>query len=586
VSFDANPNNGSYTVNWGAVPGATSYLLQESVNGGAWTTVYSGSAANKALSGKAGGSYVYQVEGCVGTTCGGWTTSATLGVRPALPAVSVPSGTINGTYTVSWTAPATASAYMVQESLNGGAWTTIAASTAANAISRPGTTSGSYTYQVAAYNNYGTRGWAGSNAVTVDTTYGVVPTAPASLTVPASSSTGSATLGWSASSLTTSYALQQSNNGGTSWTGVYNGSGTSTAVSGLANGSYIFQVQACNTYGCSPWIAGGATLVVTHPPATAPSLSVPASSASGSYTVSWGGVSGATTYTLQEQVNGGTWATIQTSSATSKAISGKGNGTYGYKVQACNVGGCGPWSIAGTTTVLLPPSAAPSLSVPATSSTGSYTVSWGGVSGATSYTLQEQVNGGGWTTLQASGSTSRSISGKTSGTYGYRVQACNASGCGPWSGVSSILAVVPAPIAIDGQSYQEDYFIPAKQTGSVAMVFAIYNGNTWELHSAVPGATHTKASGTVPPSAATVRFTWTYVGIPSGYQDAGGTVTNPASSPVTVSSNPSTQYLTMTASGGTPRGRTYQLKVDFFNAAGTNISSSTCTLTAMTESGA
>ena len=587
VSFDANPNNGSYTVSWGTVPGATSYLLQESASGSAWTTVYSGSAASKALSGKAGGSYVYRVEGCVGATCGAWTSSATLGVRPALSTVTVPTGTINGTYTVSWTAPASATGYDVQERLNGGAWATIASNTAATAISRPGTISGSYTYQVSAKNAYGSRGWAASAAATVDTTYGVVPTAPASLTVPASSSTGSATLSWSASSLTTSYTLQQSSNGGTNWSAAYTGSGTSAAVSGLANGSYIFQVQACNTYGCSAWKAGSATLVVTRPPSTAPTLSAPGSSTSGSYTVSWGVVSAATSYILQEQVNGGTWTTIQNSSATSKAISGKGSGTYGYKAQACNAGGCGPWSSTGTTTVLLPPSSAPSLSVPGTNSTGSYTVSWGGVSGATSYTLQEQVNGGGWTTLQASGSTSRNISGKTSGTYGYRVQACNASGCGPWSGVSSILAVVPAPIAIDGQSYQEDYFIPARQTGSVAMVFAIYSGSTWELYSAVPGSTHrSKASGSVPPSAATVRFTWTYVGIPSGYQDAGGTVTNPASSPVTVGSNPSTQYLTMTASGGTPRGRTYQLKVDFFNAAGTNISSSTCTLTAMTESGA
>lgn len=675
VSFDANPNNGSYTVSWGAVPGATSYLLQESANGGAWTTVYSGSAASKALSGKAGGSYVYRVEGCVGTTCGGWTSSATLGVRPALPTVTVPTGTINGSYTVSWTAPASATGYDVQERVNGGAWTTIASSTTATAISRPGTSSGSYTYQVSAKNTYGSRGWAASAAVTVDTTYEVVPTAPASLAVPASSSTGGATLSWSASSFTTSYTLQQSSNGGTSWTAAYTGSGTSAVVSGLVNGSYVYQVQACNTYGCSAWKAGSATLVVTHPPATAPTLSTPASSASGSYTVSWGAVGTATSYALQEQVNGGAWTTIQSSSATSKAISGKGNGTYGYRVQACNVGGCGPWSSTGTTTVLLPPAApasitvpatssgsiavswaasatatsytlqqrlgtgswgtvyagtatsstrtvtasgsytyqvqacntggcstykassavavtippatAPALSVPATNSTGSYTVSWGGVSGATSYTLQEQVNGGGWATVQANSATSWNASGKTTGTYGYHVQACNAGGCGPWSGVSSISAVVPAPIAINGQSYQEDYFIPAKQTGSVAMVFAINSGSTWELYSAVPGATHTiKASGAIPLTAATVQFTWTYVGIPSGYSDAGGTVTNPASSAVAISTNPVTQYLTMTASGGTPRGRTYQLKVDFFNAAGTNISSSTCTLTAMTESGA
>ncbi|HWX66569.1 MAG TPA: hypothetical protein VNZ27_09115, partial [Rhodanobacter sp.] len=548
IGFDANPNNGSYTVSWGAVPAATSYLLQESANGGGWTTVYSGSAASSALSGRAGGSYVYRVEGCIGTTCGAWTSSATLGVTPTLPTVTVPSGTINGTYTVSWTAPATASAYMVQERLNGGAWTTIAASTAANAISRPGTTSGSYTYQVAAYNSYGTRGWAGSSAVTVDTTYGVLPTAPASLTVPASSNTGGATLSWSASNLTTRYVVEQSSNGGTNWTGIYSSSGTSTAVSGLADGSYVFHVQACNTYGCSAWTAGSATLVVTHPPTTAPAVSVPANSTNGSYTVSWSGVAGQVSYTLQEQVNGGGWTTVQTNGLTNWSTSGRGNGTYGYHAQACNVGGCGPWSAVASTTVLLPPpvpasisapasssgiftvtwaasatatsytlqqsangggwttvysnaangttlnetatgsytfrvqacnssgcsayatsnpvavtippASAPSLSVPVSSTNGSYTVSWGGVGGATSYTLQEQVNGGGWTTVQANGNTSWSTSGRGNGSYGYRVQACNAGGCGPWSGTGTITVVlIPAApaapnVSSSGPSYK------------------------------------------------------------------------------------------------------------------------------------
>jgi len=550
IGFDANPNNGSYTVSWGAVTGATSYLLQESANGGGWTTVYSGSAVSSALSGRAGGSYVYQVEGCIGTTCGAWTSSATLGVRPILPTVTVPSGTINGTYTVSWTAPATASAYMVQERLNGGAWTTIAASTAANAISRPGTTSGSYTYQVAAYNSYGTRGWAGSNAVTVDTTYGVLPTAPASLTVPASSNTGSATLSWGASNLTTRYVVEQSSNGGTSWTGIYNSSGTSTALSGLADGSYVFHVQACNTYGCSAWTAGSVTLVVTHPPTTAPTVSAPANSTNGSYTVSWSGVAGPVSYTLQEQVNGGGWTTMQTNGMTSWSTSGRGNGTYGYHVQACNAGGCGPWSAVASTTVLLvppvpasisvpatsngpiavswaasatatiygldqsinggawaqvyansatsttvtagasgsysfrayacnasgcngyatssavavtiPPASAPSLSVPASSNSGSYTVSWGGVSGATSYTLQEQVNGGGWTTVQANGSTSWSTSGRGNGTYGYQVQACNAGGCGPWSGTSSVSVLL----------------LPATPTGLSSTLYATFYSDT------------------------------------------------------------------------------------------------------------
>lgn len=537
VSFDANPNNGSYTVSWGGVPGATSYLLQERANGGGWTTVYSGSAASKALSGKAGGSYAYQVEGCLGTTCGAWTSSATLGVTPALPSVTVPSGTINGTYTVSWTAPASATGYDVQERVDGGSWTTIASNTAATSISRPGTASGSYIYQVSARNAYGTRGWAASSAVTVDTTYGVLPVAPTPLTVPATSSTGSAALSWSAVSLATRYVVEQSSDGGTNWTDIYNNSGTSTTVSALADGSYVFQAQACNTFGCSPWTAGSAALVVTHPPSTAPTVNAPASSASGSYTVSWTAVDTATSYTLQEQVNGGSWATIQTGSATSKALSGKGNGSYGYQAQACNVGGCGPWSSVGTTVVLLPPAVpasitvpatssgsiavswtasstatsytlqqrlgsgswssvytgaatsstrtvttsgsytyqvqacntsgcsaykvsgavvvtippatAPSLTVPATSNTGSYTVSWGAVTAATSYTLQEQVNGGSWATIQSSSETSKAISGKGSGSYGYHVQACNVGGCGPWSSIGTV-SVLLAPSTPSG----------------------------------------------------------------------------------------------------------------------------------------
>ncbi|MBT2143982.1 MULTISPECIES: hypothetical protein [unclassified Rhodanobacter] len=548
VSFDTNPNNGSYTVSWGAVPGATSYLLQESANGGGWTTVYSGSAASKALSGKAGGSYVYRAEGCVVATCGAWTTSATLGVTPALPTVTVPSGTINGTYTVSWTAPASTTSYDVQERLDGGGWTTIASNTVATSISRAGTTSGSYTYQVSAKNAHGTRGWAGSNAVTVDTTYGVVPDVPAGLSVPATSNTGAVALSWSAANLATSYTLQQSGNGGVSWSTAYTGSGTNAALTGLADGSYVYQVQACNTYGCSAWKAGSATLVVTHPPTAAPTLSAPASSATGSYTVSWSGIAGPVSYTLQEQVNGGAWTTVQTNGLTSWSTSGRGNGTYGYHVQACNVGGCGPWSATGSTTVLLPPmapssitvpatssgsiavswaasatatsytlqqrlgagswgvvytgaavsntstvttsgnytyqvqacnasgcsvykassavvvtippAAAPSLSVPASSNTGSYTVSWGAVTAATSYTLQEQVNGGGWATVQANGNTSWGASGKTDGTYGYRVQACNVGGCGPWSGTGtvSVVLVPPAPgapsLSVSGPSYK------------------------------------------------------------------------------------------------------------------------------------
>lgn len=61
-------------------------------------------------------------------------------------------------------------------------------------------------------------------------------------------------------------------------------------------------------------------------------------------------------------------------------------------------------------------------------------------------------------------------------------------------------------------------------------------------------------------------------------------VSNGASFPTAVSSNPASQHVTKTMSGAAiEAGRTYSVKVDFFNATGANISSSTCTLTAELE---
>jgi YD repeat-containing protein len=467
ISFGTNPTVGSSTVSWGGSLAATSYTLQQSSNGGSWNTIYTGSATSTTVTGLTAGGYTYRVQACIGSNCSGWTTSATLGVWPAVPTISVPGGTINGPYTVSWTAAAGATGYTVQESVNGGAWSTIATNTTATSLSRPGTTTGSYTYHVQASDAYGTAGWsATSAAVSVNTNYGVVPSPVPTLTVPAASNNGSATISWTASSPATGYTLQQSNNGGSSWTTVYSGTGTSAALTGLADGSYTYQVQACNdTAGssvCTAWVTGG-MLVVTLPPTSAPTISVPGNSTNGSYAVSWGGVATATSYTLQESANGGGWTTVQASGGGSWGTSGRGDGTYAYRVQACNVGGCGPWSSTGTVTVLLPPASAPGLSVPANSANGSYTVSWGGVATATSYTLQISVDSGGWSTVQTSGATSWGASGQATATYGYRVTACNASGCGPWSGTGTTNVLLPpgsAPsLSVPGSSTSGSYTV-------------------------------------------------------------------------------------------------------------------------------
>ena len=333
--------------------------------------------------------------------------------------------------------------------------------------------------------------------------------------------------------------------------------------------------------------SGGASPAI---PGAAPSLSAPSSNNTGSYTVSWAGVSGASSYILQQQINSGAWQTVESTASTAWSAIGKSNGTYGYRVQACNSSGCGPWSGTAAIAVKVVP-VAPSLSVPASNASGAYTASWGGVAYATSYTLQEQVNGGSWASVYSGASGSWSTSGRAAGTYGYRVQACDTYGCSGWSPVGTV--TVSIPIGINGQSYTQITYLPAGGNpvtpggGSAAgdIGIRIANGTTWQIYSdgrRLGGGT--MASGPVPAAAVTVQFTWTFLGVPSGYSDGQGGVSNGASSPTAVTSNPSSQYATKTMSGATTQaGRTYSVRVDFFNATGAKISSSTCTLTAELE---
>jgi YD repeat-containing protein len=217
----------------------------------------------------------------------------------------------------------------------------------------------------------------------------------------------------------------------------------------------------------SHYVELGGTLVaqVERPfaPTGVPTLTAPATSSSGSYTVSWTAVSGATRYELEQRLNGGGWSVIHNAAGTSKALSGQGNGTWGYRVRACNSGGCGAYSAIKSTVVTLPPSGVPNLTAPASNSTGSYTVSWSAVSGATSYQLEERLNSGSWSTIHNGTGTSKARTGRTTGTWGYRVRACNAGGCGSYSAIRSTVVTLP-PSGAPALSGPTSAFAPASYT--------------------------------------------------------------------------------------------------------------------------
>ena len=433
--------DGSYTISWGSSSSATSYKLQEQINGGSWLQVASQSGINKAFSGRGNGTYAYRVQACNSSGCSGWKTSGSFDVLhpPGSPgSITIPTNTdTDGSYTISWLSVSTATSYKLQEQKNGGSWLEVANQ---SGISKPlsGRTNGTYAYRVQACNSSGCSGWRTSGSFDVLLPPGV----PVSISAPSGTDTdGSYTVSWASSSTATTYTLLEQKDGG-SWVTVAAQSGTSKALSGRGNGNYKYAVKACNASGCSGYRYSG-IFDVLLPPDVPGSITVPTSTdTNGAYTISWSGSSTATSYTLREQKNGGSYVTVATQSGTSKALSGRGNGTYKYAVRACNASGCSGYRYSTTFDVLLPPTP-PSLSAPSSDGDGTYTVSWGSSSTATSYTLQQKVGSGSWANAYSGTSRSKAYSGKAEGTYYYRVRACNASGCGSWSGTKTVVVAYP-----------------------------------------------------------------------------------------------------------------------------------------------
>lgn len=325
-----------------------------------------------------------------------------------------------------------------------------------------------------------------------------------SLTVPAYSNNGSYTASWAAVTNATRYELQEQVGSG-SWSKVHDGASLSKAFSGKASGTYGYRVRACNGSTCGAWSAV-AIVSVTLPPGAAPPLSAPATALNGNYTVSWTSATGATSYTLEESANGGAWMEAYKGGALSKTYSGKVSGSYRYRVKACNTAGCSAYSATRTVQSIRPPTAAPTITVPANNTTGAYTVSWTSVSGADSYTLEEQVGSGSWSAYAAIAGASKAISGKATATYTYRVKACNAAGCGPASGTKSV-AVLLAPasgpaITVPGSN----------STGSYTVSWgAVATATRYEIQESVDGGSWTAFySGTARSKAVSGKTTASY----------------------------------------------------------------------------
>ncbi|NQD35386.1 hypothetical protein HPT27_00020 [Permianibacter sp. IMCC34836] len=101
-----------------------------------------------------------------------------------------------------------------------------------------------------------------------------------------------------------------------------------------------------------------------------------------------------------------------------------------------------------------------SISYPATSSSGNYTVSWEAGSPADYYELYEQVGSAGYTliaTIWSGSLQQKSFSGKASGTYYYRVRAC-VDVCSAYrAGTAIVVSIsVPPTLSLSANATQID----------------------------------------------------------------------------------------------------------------------------------
>ena len=247
-----------------------------------------------------------------------------------------------GDYTVSWNSVSGATNYTLQEKKNSGSWQQIY-SDPNTQKSFSGKPAGTYSYQVKACNTE-CSGWSGTKSVTVTG----APSTPTLYSV-SNPDCGNYTVSWSSVSNATSYILEQKKDSG-SWQQVYSGSETQKSFSSKEKGTYCYRVKATNACDESS-LSNEQCATVTGKPDIPTLYSIDNSDRDGNYIVSWSSVSSATSYTLQEKKDSGSWTDVYNGSGTQKSISGKTAGIYCYHVRASNNCGDSSWSDEQCTTV-------------------------------------------------------------------------------------------------------------------------------------------------------------------------------------------------------------------------------------------
>lgn len=214
--------------------------------------------------------------------------------------------------------------------------------------------------------------------------------------------------------------------------------------------AYIDAMEAMNATVTIPARTVTCSTLPTYPvvpPGVPSSIIVPATNATGTYVISWGTATGTVgRYELQQDITNNFAAPINSYSGTSlsRNVTVTHNGTYYYRVRACNENGCSNYRNGSNGVVVsAPPPNTPTAISALKNSSGGILVTWSSATGlVTQYELQEKksiINGFvapncNFTSISPvvySGlNLTTTLTNKSSNyLYCYRVRACNSNGC-------------------------------------------------------------------------------------------------------------------------------------------------------------
>lgn len=438
--------NGSYTLTW-SHSGPTD--LYENKNGGGWSIITS-NVSSKAISGKTDGVYGYYVQTWVPGPYTGMQKDKVLGpiyvtvaIKPGVPAsiYNIPSTNDTGSFTVKWNAASgPVDEYVLEYQENGGNWKTVPGYISNVSVrSHPVSNLGDaiYRYRVSACNTVSNFRTCNTPRTSNNVIVANKPGVPSSITgVPNSDDDGGFTVSWGSASGSVDYYQLQQRIGTGSWKNVPGGTSSPHPISGLQDGTYTYKILACNKEStftsCNERTSN--SVIVANRPGTPSSITVPSTDDDGGFSVSWGTASGSVDYfQLQQKKGSNSWVTIPGVAGTSHPITNLDEGTYKYRVRACNtestVTFCSTYRTSSDVLVIYPPSIPSSIAVP--DLVTGFNVAWGAASGTiTKYILEQKTNTGNWLQKQSSNLREYEATGIAGGnTYRFRVNACNDHYC-------------------------------------------------------------------------------------------------------------------------------------------------------------